>query len=584
MTAAGVAGCGLSYAVVAIMGPQSSGKSTLLNLLFGTNFREMDAFRGRSQTTKGIWMARCVGVEPCTVVMDLEGTDGRERGEDDTAFEKQSSLFALAISDIVLINMWCHDIGREQAANKPLLKTVFQVEVTALPSFEEKEEQFREQVQQLRQRFANSIAPGGLAGDRRGVVPASGFLFSSQQIWKIIRENKDLDLPAHKVMVATVRCDEIANERFGCLTSDAEWLDLENDVQAGSVLGFGKKLGSIVEVHMEEYDKEAVYFDEAVRKAKRQLLESRILNLVQPAFQKNLSHLRTKALEKFKTGLNQSLESGKGFAASVRETTESSLSEFNQGCADSVIKQADWDYSKILEKVRRDIEDHALSVRESKLTELTNHAKEKLRKALVEPVESLFDAAGQTTWASIESLYKRETQAILPEVFKALSGFEMGSEFSEEMVSKLRDYGQSIVENKAKEEASKILMHMKERFTVVFSHDKDSMPRTWTGKEDVRAIAKEARSAALKLLSVLAVIRWDDKPDRVENILISTLLDGSVASKSSSASSGDPLASTSWEEVHPKHTLITPAQCKSVWKQFQSETEFTITQAVSTQV
>lgn len=35
----------------------------------------------RSQTTKGIWMARCTGIEPCTIVMDLEGTDGRERGE-----------------------------------------------------------------------------------------------------------------------------------------------------------------------------------------------------------------------------------------------------------------------------------------------------------------------------------------------------------------------------------------------------------------------------------------------------------------------------------------------------------------------
>lgn len=35
----------------------------------------------RSQTTKGIWMARCAGIEPCTLVMDLEGTDGRERGE-----------------------------------------------------------------------------------------------------------------------------------------------------------------------------------------------------------------------------------------------------------------------------------------------------------------------------------------------------------------------------------------------------------------------------------------------------------------------------------------------------------------------
>ncbi|THF96852.1 hypothetical protein TEA_022346 [Camellia sinensis var. sinensis] len=74
---------------------------------------EMDAFKGRSQTTKGIWIAKAVGVEPCTIVMDLEGTDGRERGEDDTTFEKQSALFALAVSDIVLINMvvhWCQSM------------------------------------------------------------------------------------------------------------------------------------------------------------------------------------------------------------------------------------------------------------------------------------------------------------------------------------------------------------------------------------------------------------------------------------------------------------------------------------------
>jgi len=54
-------------------------------------------------------------------------------------------------------------------------------------------------VSHLRARFQHSIAPGGLAGDRRGVVPASVFSFSSQQFWKVIKENKDLDLPAHKV-------------------------------------------------------------------------------------------------------------------------------------------------------------------------------------------------------------------------------------------------------------------------------------------------------------------------------------------------------------------------------------------------
>ena len=56
-------------------------------------------------------------------------------------------------------------------------------------------------VASLRQRFNHSIAPGGLAGDRRGVVPASGFSFSAQQMWKVIKENKDLDLPAHKVII-----------------------------------------------------------------------------------------------------------------------------------------------------------------------------------------------------------------------------------------------------------------------------------------------------------------------------------------------------------------------------------------------
>ena len=45
------------------------------------------------------------------------------------------------------------------------------------------------------------------------------------------------------------------------------------------------------------------------------------------------------------------------------------------------------------------------------------------------------------------------------------------------------------------EEKNLTLFPVVARFTTVFSHDKDSIPRVWTGKEDVRAIAKDARSA-----------------------------------------------------------------------------------------
>ena len=98
------------------------------NSQFGTRFEEMDAISGRTQTTKGIWLANSKKLsQPKSFIIDLEGSDGRERGEDDSSFERQSSLFALAIADILVVNMWAKDVGREAGAGKPLLKTIFQV-------------------------------------------------------------------------------------------------------------------------------------------------------------------------------------------------------------------------------------------------------------------------------------------------------------------------------------------------------------------------------------------------------------------------------------------------------------------------
>jgi hypothetical protein len=110
----------------------------------------------------------------------------------------------------------------------------------------------------------------------------------------------------------------------------------------------------------------------------------------------------------------------------------------------------------------------------------------------------------------------------------------------------------------------------------LFSHDSDSMPRVWTGKEDIRAITKTARSAvcliivccilslycisvnylyelvqSLKLLSVVAAIRMDDDDnDGIEKTLFVALVDsGNAAVKDRSITTFDPLASSTWEEV-----------------------------------
>lgn len=135
------------YRIVAVFGSQSTGKSTLLNHLFSTSFGVMDE-TSRQQTTKGIWLAVSPGVsttkgvgapqmedaekhlvDDTIVVMDVEGTDGTERGEDQD-FERKAALFALATSEVLIVNLWETQVGWYQGANMGLMKTVFEVNLS----------------------------------------------------------------------------------------------------------------------------------------------------------------------------------------------------------------------------------------------------------------------------------------------------------------------------------------------------------------------------------------------------------------------------------------------------------------------
>ncbi|EAA18490.1 hypothetical protein [Plasmodium yoelii yoelii] len=118
---------GFNYNVIAILGSQSSGKSTLLNNLFKTSFDVMNTKLGHSQTTQGLWLSYDKfeeeladashdgsDVEPKnksnnkhvinpTLILDVEGNDSKERGENRLTFEHRSALFSLALADCVIL-------------------------------------------------------------------------------------------------------------------------------------------------------------------------------------------------------------------------------------------------------------------------------------------------------------------------------------------------------------------------------------------------------------------------------------------------------------------------------------------------
>lgn len=87
----------------------------------------------------------------------------------------------------------------------------------------------------------------------------------------------------------------------------------------------------------------------------------------------------------------------------------------------------------------------------------------RLSRALTEPVESLLESGGRDTWPSIRKLLKHETEVTVSEFSALVSGFELDKAKMAATVQNLRDYARNVVVKKAREEAGKVLIRMKDR-------------------------------------------------------------------------------------------------------------------------
>ncbi|KAL3512121.1 hypothetical protein ACH5RR_024838 [Cinchona calisaya] len=145
-----------------------------------------------------------------------------------------------------------------------------------------------------------------------------------------------------------------------------------------------------------------------------------------------LGHIRSGTLERYKEAFNDALNGGKGFAIAACDCTVTFVSQFDEACADAIFDQANWDSSKVRDKLRHVIDAHVATVRTAKLSELTSTFETKLNEALsVLPVEALLKGATDDTWPGIRELLQRETETAVFGFSSALSSFEMDEEIKE---------------------------------------------------------------------------------------------------------------------------------------------------------
>ncbi|KAJ1666874.1 Dynamin-like GTPase that mediates homotypic ER fusion [Coemansia sp. RSA 1813] len=363
-----LADAGFDYNVVAVFGSQSTGKSTLLNRLFGTRFDVMDDSQ-RQQTTRGIWADR--GTDGMRVlIMDVEGTDGRERGENQD-FERKSALFSLAVSEVLLVNMWEHTVGLYNGANMGLLKTVMEVNLqlfgsnresktllyfvvrdhvsqtplenlartlkqdmeriwdslskpselqdarladyfdlkfTSLPHKTLQPEHFEKCALQLRAQFTDRQSANYVfKTEYKRRVPADGFPHYAEAIWEKVVSNKDLDLPTQQELLAQYRCDEIAAT---ALIPFRECLEaMRPRVEDGNIVDdLGKRVLAERASALDTFDVQAVRYHSEVYAKKRAAFVQTLDGELYSLFLNQVKNASSKAAATFANDCQRELE------------------------------------------------------------------------------------------------------------------------------------------------------------------------------------------------------------------------------------------------------------------------------------
>ncbi|KAI5118453.1 hypothetical protein M0805_006272 [Coniferiporia weirii] len=469
----GLQDTGFDYDIVAVFGSQSTGKSTLLNRLFGTNFDVMDETK-RQQTTKGIWMCRGKGMN--VMVMDVEGTDGRERGEDQD-FERKSALFSLASSEVLLINLWEHQVGLYQGANMGLLKTVFEVNLglfgkaqentnqrtlllfiirdhigttplanlattletdlnriweslskppelqdrklsdyfdisfTALPHKILAADQFESEVQALRKRFTDK--------DREDYVfksayhkriPADGVAMYMEGIWEQVQSNKDLDLPTQQELLAQFRCDEISSVALADFNEQAK--SQRRPVEAGRVVdGLGSMMRKWKVEAVSRYDRDASRYHQGVYQRKRLDLLNVVDSVLSPLFLGQLKNLHKSALLTFKKEMVEGMRvEGYNFADVCLEAEGRCEKCFVDGAEEAKLEDTDWAWEDELELLREEIGIVSNQCRADETKRMVNLIERNLKKQLSEPVEIHMNAAAADMWDKVLTAFRQSLE------------------------------------------------------------------------------------------------------------------------------------------------------------------------------
>ncbi|KAJ2161017.1 Dynamin-like GTPase that mediates homotypic ER fusion [Coemansia sp. RSA 552] len=560
----GLTTAGFDYHVVAVFGSQSTGKSTLLNRLFGTTFAEMGSGT-RRQTTRGIWGARGAGTQ--AVVLDVEGTDGRERGEDQD-FERKSALFSLAVSEVVIVNMWETMVGLYNGANMGLLKTVLEVNLqlfgarggktllyfvirdhvsaatldslaatlradveriwaglgrpegletaelgdhfdlafASLPHKMLQAAEFEEKAKTLRTEFVEGsvFRPEYARG-----VPADGFAPYAKAVWEKVVSNKDLDLPTQQELLAQYRCDEIAAAALEPFRKALE--PLRPRVRDGELVDDLGEVGAAARrAALDAFDGQAARYHADVYRRKRDAFQATLDGDLQALALAQVRTALARAAERFAGSVEAELEEGGDavdFGAVVAEARAATEGWFGAVVDKLEIPDAAWTLKGDAQgQLRGQLDADLQKLRAREAERAVDSVHRSVEPAVVDAVAEQLNQGDDAMWAAVMAVFDEQAEVADGRLAQRLE--RAGVEPSADIAQRLHGLLWGSLERAARDETADqmVLLKLRTALEDSFRYDAAGLPRVWGPGDDIDGQFAVAKAHAQRLLPLLSRI------------------------------------------------------------------------------
>ena len=445
--------------------------------------------KGRAQTTKGIWLG--INKEFKVILFDVEGTDSKERGDDRFKFEQCSSLFTLAMSDVLMINMWTNDIGRYTASNYGILKVVFEQNLKLFQQESEKkiiivlrdfdpnvddisklketimndmrqiweeipkpeafknkpcsqyfrfefltlahkfyqEEKFNEDIEEIKRKLRREKDDNKTGNNPDSIfslvnydknVPIDGFYKYSLDMWTSILNNKDLNIPGQKEMLAKFKCDEIKQMSLDSVEQKINDLDLSSSTQI--LKDFNDRANSILKEVLDNYDSLAKNYLPHIYQDVRNTLITELANKMYSSFSNQLKRLIPDYQKEFKRDFEKELKQNENFY----EVSEKLKKKYSEKLDEELQKLRvfnEWDTGKESEVIFDEIIDNQRNI-------CLEDKKEKLLENYINKIEETiinkFELITENFWVEFQQeIFLIVSQNLLAEKVKLEEIYKM---------------------------------------------------------------------------------------------------------------------------------------------------------------